>query len=55
MSKITSLALLAVLAASDSLGVRPAYAAPPVALVEDVDAASFGNRPDGLPGARPPP
>ena len=36
MYKITSLALLAVLAASDLLGVRPAYAAPPVALVEDV-------------------
>lgn len=38
MSKITSssLALLAVLAASGPLGVRSAYAAPPVALVEDV-------------------
>ena len=36
MRKTTSLALLAVLAVSDSLGVRPAYAAPPVALVEDV-------------------
>jgi hypothetical protein len=36
MSKATGLALLAVLAASNSLGVRPAYAAPPVALVEDV-------------------
>lgn len=36
MYKITSLALLAVLAASDSPGVRPANAAPPVALVEDV-------------------
>jgi hypothetical protein len=36
MSKITSLALLATLAPSDSLGIRPTYAAPPVALVEDV-------------------
>ena len=42
MSRITGFALLALLAASDPLGVRPAYAAPPVALVEDVDPQVSG-------------